>query len=136
DEKKDLFIVPEILNKMEANKWLGDKTGQGFYKKTKDASGKTDILVLDLQTLEYKQQGRPKFATLEATKTIDGLKDRFKVLLSGSDKAADFYRKTFLGLFEYVSKRIPEISDELYRIDDAMKTGFGWELGPFETWDA
>jgi 3-hydroxyacyl-CoA dehydrogenase len=136
DEKKDLFIVPEILNKMEANKWLGDKTGQGFYKKTKDASGKTEILALDLQTLEYKQQGRPKFATLEATKTIDGLKDRFKVLLSGSDKAADFYRKTFLGLFEYVSKRIPEISDELYRIDDAMKTGFGWELGPFETWDA
>lgn len=136
DEKKDIFIVPEILNKMEANKWLGDKTGQGFYKKTKDASGKTEILALDLQTLEYKQQGRPKFATLEATKTIDGLKDRFKVLLSGSDKAADFYRKTFLGLFEYVSKRIPEISDELYRIDDAMKTGFGWELGPFETWDA
>lgn len=136
DEKKDLFIVPEILNKMEANKWLGDKTGQGFYKKTKDASGKTEILALDLQTLEYKQQGRPKFATLEATKTIDGLKDRFKVLLSGSDKAADFYRKTFLGLFEYVSKRIPEISDEVYRIDDAMKTGFGWELGPFETWDA
>jgi len=136
DEKKDLFIVPEILNKMEANKWLGDKTGQGFYKKTKDASGKTEILALDLQTLEYKPQGRPKFATLEATKTIDGLKDRFKVLLSGSDKAADFYRKTFLGLFEYVSKRIPEISDELYRIDDAMKTGFGWELGPFETWDA
>ena len=136
DEKKDLFIVPEILNKMEANKWLGDKTGQGFYKKTKDAAGKTEILALDLQTLEYKQQGRPKFATLEATKTIDGLKDRFKVLLSGSDKAADFYRKTFLGLFEYVSKRIPEISDELYRIDDAMKTGFGWELGPFETWDA
>ena len=136
DEKKDLFIVPDILNKMEANKWLGDKTGQGFYKKTKDASGKTEILALDLQTLEYKQQGRPKFATLEATKTIDGLKDRFKVLLSGSDKAGDFYRKTFLGLFEYVSKRIPEISDELYRIDDAMKTGFGWELGPFETWDA
>lgn len=136
DDKKDLFIVPEILNKMEANKWLGDKTGQGFYKKTKDASGKTEILALDLQSLEYKPQGRPKFATLEATKTIDGLKDRFKVLLSGSDKAADFYRKTFLGLFEYVSKRIPEISDELYRIDDAMKTGFGWELGPFETWDA
>lgn len=136
DEKKELFIVPEILNKMEANKWLGDKTGQGFYKKTKDASGKTEILALDLQTLEYKQQGRPKFATLEATKTIEGLKDRFKVLLSGSDKAADFYRKTFLGLFEYVSKRIPEISDEVYRIDDAMKTGFGWELGPFETWDA
>ncbi|HSZ72781.1 MAG TPA: 3-hydroxyacyl-CoA dehydrogenase NAD-binding domain-containing protein [Cytophagaceae bacterium] len=136
DEKKEIFQVPELLNKMESNKWLGDKTGQGFYKKTKDASGKTEILVLDLQSLEYKQQGRPKFATLEATKTIEGLKDRFKVLLSGSDKAADFYHKTFLGLFEYVSKRIPEISDELYRIDDAMKTGFGWELGPFETWDA
>ena len=136
DEKKDLFQVPELLNKMEANKWLGDKTGQGFYKKTKDASGKTEILVLDLSTLEYKAQGRPKFATLEQTKAIEGLKERFKVLMAGADKAGDFYRKTFLGLFEYVSKRIPEISDEVYRIDDAMRTGFGWDMGPFEIWDA
>ena len=136
DEKKDLFQVPELLNKMEANKWLGDKTGQGFYKKSKDAAGKTEILALDLQTLEYRTQGRPKFATLEQTKTIENLKDRFKVLMAGADKAGDFYRKTFLGLFEYVSKRIPEISDEVYRIDDAMKTGFGWDMGPFEIWDA
>jgi len=136
DEKKELFQVPELLNKMEANKWLGDKTGQGFYKKSKDAAGKTEILALDLQTLEYRTQGRPKFATLEQTKTIEGLKDRLKVLMAGTDKAGDFYRKTFLGLFEYVSKRIPEISDEVYRIDDAMKTGFGWDMGPFEIWDA
>ncbi len=136
DEKKDLFQVPELLNKMEANKWLGDKTGQGFYKKSKDSAGKTEILALDLNTLEYKIQGRPKFATLEQTKAIEGLKERLKVLMAGADKAGDFYRKTFLGLFEYVSKRIPEISDEVYRIDDAMKTGFGWDMGPFEIWDA
>lgn len=136
DEKKDLFQVPELLNKMEANKWLGDKTGQGFYKKSKDSAGKTEILALDLNTLEYRAQGRPKFATLEQTKAIDGLRERLKVLMAGADKAGDFYRKTFLGLFEYVSKRIPEISDEVYRIDDAMKTGFGWDMGPFEIWDA
>jgi 3-hydroxyacyl-CoA dehydrogenase len=136
DEKKALFQVPDLLNKMEANKWLGDKTGQGFYKKSKDSAGKTEILALDLNTLEYKAQGRPKFATLEQTKAIDSLKDRFKILMTGSDKAGEFYRKTFLGLFEYVSKRIPEIADEVYRIDDAMRTGFGWDMGPFEVWDA
>ncbi|HPH45438.1 MAG TPA: 3-hydroxyacyl-CoA dehydrogenase/enoyl-CoA hydratase family protein [Chryseolinea sp.] len=136
DEAREIFKLNEVVNKLEANKWLGDKTGQGFYKKTKNAKGETEILTLDLKTFEYKPKAKAKFATLEATKTIDNLKDRFKVLLAGKDKAGDFYRDAFFGLFQYVTNRIPEISDELFRIDDAVSGGFGWELGPFETWDA
>lgn len=134
DESVAMFKLPELLVKMTANKWLGDKTGQGFYKKVKGANG-SEIHSLDLNTLEYQAKGKVKFATLELTKTIDNLKDRFKVLLSGTDKAGEFYRRTFFGLFTYVSYRIPEIADELYRIDAAMCAGFGWEVGPFETWD-
>ncbi|MFZ6011629.1 MAG: 3-hydroxyacyl-CoA dehydrogenase NAD-binding domain-containing protein [Bacteroidota bacterium] len=136
DEGRDMFKMPEVINKLEQNKWLGDKTGQGFYKKSKNAKGETEILTLDLKTLEYKPKAKTKFGTLETTKTIDNLKDRFKVLLAGKDKAGDFYRDSFYGLFQYVSNRIPEIADELYKIDDAVCAGFGWELGPFETWDA
>ncbi|MFN8417101.1 MAG: 3-hydroxyacyl-CoA dehydrogenase NAD-binding domain-containing protein [Cytophagaceae bacterium] len=136
DESKALFALPELLKKMQENKWLGDKTGQGFYKKTKNEKGATEILSLNLNTMEYGPQQKVKFAALEMTKTIDDLKPRFKVLMSAPDKAGQFYKRTFLGLFKYVSNRIPEISDELYRIDDAMRTGFGWELGPFEIWDA
>ena len=136
DEGREMFKLPDIVNKLEQNKWLGDKTGQGFYKKTKNPKGETEILTLDLKTLEYKPKSKTKFPTLEATKSIDNLKDRFKVLLAGKDKAGDFYRDAFFGLFQYVTHRIPEISDELYRIDDAVCGGFGWDLGPFETWDA
>jgi 3-hydroxyacyl-CoA dehydrogenase len=136
DEGREMFKLPEVVNQLEKNKWLGDKTGQGFYKKTKGAKGETEILTLDLKTLEYKPKTKVKFATLETTKTIDNLKDRFKVLLAGKDKAGDFYRDAFFGLFQYVTNRIPEITDELFRIDDAVCGGFGWDLGPFETWDA
>jgi 3-hydroxyacyl-CoA dehydrogenase len=136
DEGREIFKLPEIINKLEQNKWLGDKTGQGFYKKTKGAKGETEILTLDLKTLEYKPKAKAKFATLETTKTIDNLRDRFKVLLAGKDKAGEFYRDSFYGLFQYVSNRIPEVADELYKVDDAICAGFGWELGPFDTWDA
>lgn len=136
DEGREMFKLPEVVSKLEQNKWLGDKTGQGFYKKTKNAKGETEILTLDLNTLEYKPKTKAKFATLETTKTIDNLKQRFKVLLAGKDKAGEFYCDAFFGLFQYVTNRIPEISDELFRIDDAVCGGFGWELGPFETWDA
>lgn len=134
DEAKALFELPGYVAKMIENNWFGDKTGQGFYKKVKK-DGKSEILALNLKTLEYAPSQKVKFATLEQTKTIDNLRDRIKVLVSGKDKAGDFYRAMFFGLFQYVSNRIPEISDELYKIDDAMKAGFGWELGPFETWD-
>lgn len=136
DEGREMFKLPEVVAKLEKNNWLGDKTGQGFYKKGKDAKGKTEILTLDLNTLEYQPKAKAKFATLETTKTIDNLKDRFKVLLAGKDNAGAFYRDAFYGLFQYAANRIPEISDELFRIDDAVCAGFGWELGPFQTWDA
>ncbi|WNB17645.1 3-hydroxyacyl-CoA dehydrogenase/enoyl-CoA hydratase family protein [Marivirga arenosa] len=134
DESRDTFKLPDVIGKLEENKWLGDKTGQGFYKKTKK-DGKTEILTLDLDSMEYKPKTKPKFATLEASKQVSNLKDRFPVLLGGKDKAGEFYRDSFYGLFQYSSNRIPEISDELYRIDQAICTGFGWEIGPFETWD-
>lgn len=136
DERKELFVLPDFINKMMENKWLGSKTGQGFYKLVRNADGSKDILSLDLNTLEYRANKRASFATLELTKTIDKVVDRFKVLVSGKDKAGEFYRKSFAALFAYVSNRIPEITDELYKIDDAMKAGFGWEHGPFQIWDA
>jgi len=135
DEKHDLFKLPEFINTMMENNWLGSKTKQGFYKKTM-TDGKKEILSLDLNTLEYRPKKRAKFMTLELTKNIDNVIDRFKVLVAGKDKAGEFYRKSFAALFAYVSNRIPEISDELYKIDDAMKAGFGWEHGPFQIWDA
>ncbi|KQB44416.1 3-hydroxyacyl-CoA dehydrogenase [Flavobacterium daejeonense] len=131
DEAHDLFQLPEFISKMVENKWFGSKTGQGFYKKVDK-----DILSLDLNTLEYRAAKKASFATLELTKTIEKPIDRFKVLINGQGKAGEFYRKSFAALFAYVSNRIPEISDELYKIDDAMKAGFGWENGPFEIWDA
>ena len=136
DEAHDLFKLPDFIDTMMENKWLGNKTKQGFYKKTKNAEGKREILALDLDTMEYRPSKKAKFATLELTKTIDKPIDRFKVLVGGKDKAGEFYRKNFAAMFAYVQNRIPEISDELYRIDDAMKAGFGWENGPFEIWDA
>ncbi len=131
DEAHELFKLPDFIAKMLENKWLGSKTGQGFYKK----EGK-DILSLDLDTLEYRPNKKASFATLELTKTIDKPIDRFKVLVKGKDKAGEFYRKSFTSMFAYVSNRVPEITDEFYKIDDAMKAGFGWENGPFEIWDA
>jgi 3-hydroxyacyl-CoA dehydrogenase len=136
DESVSAFELPAIMKSLQDNNWLGDKTGQGFYKKTKDEKGKTVILALDLETLEYRPSAKAKFATLEATKSIDKLADRFAVLLKGKDKAGDFYRKTFAEGFKYATFRIPEIADELYRIDDAICAGFGWQMGLFATADA
>lgn len=131
DEAHNLFQLPDFISKMMENKWLGSKTKQGFYKKVDK-----EILSLDLNTLEYRPQQKANFQTLEATKSIDKVIDRFKVLVKGKDKAGEFYRRSFAGLFAYVSNRIPEITDDLYKIDDAMKAGFGWEHGPFQIWDA
>ena len=136
DEMREQFVIPDFVNHMMENKMLGSKTGKGFYKMTKDANGKRNILTLDLNTLEYREKKSAKFATLELTKTIDNVADRFKVLVAGKDKAGEFYRKSFAAMFAYVQNRIPEISDELYRIDDGLRAGFGWEHGPFQIWDA
>ncbi|MEH1006948.1 3-hydroxyacyl-CoA dehydrogenase/enoyl-CoA hydratase family protein [Winogradskyella sp. ECml5-4] len=136
DERLELFELPDFINTMMENKWLGSKTGQGFYKKVRKEDGSSEILSLDLNTLEYRASKKAKFATLELTKTVDKVVDRFKILVKGKDKAGEFYRKSFAALFAYVSNRIPEITDDLYKIDDAMKAGFGWEHGPFQIWDA
>jgi 3-hydroxyacyl-CoA dehydrogenase len=136
DEMKAMFAIPAWLEKMIANNWLGDKTGQGFFKKTKGSSGEKEIQVLNLATMEYEPRKKPKFATVEAAKPIEDLKTRLKALSAGTDKAGDFYRQFHYNLFSYISHRIPEISDEIYRVDDAMKAGFGWEIGAFESWDA
>jgi 3-hydroxyacyl-CoA dehydrogenase len=135
DEAKELFHIPEFVNGMVKNNWLGSKTGQGFYKKDK-VNGANHFFALDLKTLEYKPSQKVKFPSLELTKTVDSLKERLKILFAANDKAGDFYRSTFYQLFAYASNRIPEIADELYKIDAAMNAGFGWEMGPFEKWDA
>lgn len=136
DEANALFALPGYIQHMLDNKWLGSKSSQGFYKKVKHDNGKSEIMALDLHTLEYKPSQKVKFATLEATKSIDKLADRMKVLFNGKDKAGEFYRKSFVSLFQYSSNRIPEIADEIYKIDDALRAGFGWQQGPFEAWDA
>jgi 3-hydroxyacyl-CoA dehydrogenase len=124
DEARDQFKIPEWLNKLAENKWLGDKTGQGFFKKTKNAAGEKEILTLDLATMEYGPR-----------KPIDDLHTRLKMLFNSPDKAGEFYRLFHYNLFSYISNRVPEISDSLHSIDNAMMTGFGWEIGAFESWD-
>lgn len=135
DEEKALFEIPDFVQKMIENNWLGSKTKQGFSKKSVDENGKKVFLSLNLKTLEYEPSKKVSFPTLEMTKAVDNLEQRTKMLFMGMDKAGEFYRKTFGGLFAYAANRIPEISDDLFKIDDAIKAGFGWELGPFETWD-
>lgn len=135
DEANELFEIPDFVNKMLTNNWLGSKTGQGFYKKEK-VDGVNQFYALDLKSLDYKPSQKVKFAALETTKTVEKLEDRLKILFASKDKAGDFYRATSYQLFAYSSKRIPEIADELYKIDAAMNAGFGWEMGPFEKWDA
>ena len=133
---KEVLQVPGFVRKMQENKWLGDKTGQGFFLKKVNEKGAKEFWSLDPATLEYKAPQKAKFATLETTKTIDNLEKRWPVLAAGQDKAGEFYRQMLGGLLWYAADCIPEIADELYKIDDAMVAGFGWEMGPFATWDA
>ncbi len=137
DEQLQLFNIPDWLQSLLTNNWLGDKTGQGFFKKTntKNEKGEKEILVLNLQTLQYEPRQKPKFASVDAAKPIEDLPTRIKLLVAAPDLAGEFYRQFHYRLFSYISHRVPEISNELYRIDDAMKAGFGWEIGAFETWD-
>ena len=138
DEAKEIFAIPSWLTTMLENNWLGDKTGQGFFKKMPPSptnGGEKEIHTLNLSTMNYEPRTRPKFASVEAAKPIDDLKTRLKMLCSSSDKAGEFYKQFHYSLFSYISHRIPEISDELYRVDDAMMAGFGWDIGAFESWD-
>ena len=136
DERREVFGLPRYVQHLLDAGALGAKSGAGFYKKIKAADGSSEIHALDLKTLEYRPQQKAKFATLEAAKQVDDLVERTRLLFDGKDEAGEFYRRVFADVFAYVSHRVPEIADEPYRIDDAMRAGFGWELGPFETWDA
>jgi len=135
DESREVFTIPSWLQKMVDNNWLGDKTGQGFFSKKKSDKGEKEIFTLDLKTFEYKPRAKSKFPSVEAAKPVDDLKTRLKMLIQAPDKAGEFYRHFHYGLFSYISQRIPEISDEVFPVDDAMMAGFGWEIGAFESWD-
>jgi 3-hydroxyacyl-CoA dehydrogenase len=134
DEARSTFETPAWLEQLLKNSWLGDKTGHGFFKKLK-GGGDKEILTLDLKTMEYGPRQKPKWASADSAKAIDDLPQRLKLLTTAQDKAGEFLRHFHYGLFSYISHRIPEISDEVYRIDDAMMAGFGWEIGAFESWD-
>ena len=134
DEGRAFFEVPDFVNKLVADQRLGEKSGAGFYKKEQTLAGK-EIRTLDISTLQYVPRSKARFASLDQAKSEEDLRKRLPLLLKGTDKAADFYRRFHALLFSYVSHRVPEIADELYKIDDALKAGFGWEAGPFETWD-
>src|SRR5947209_9810674 len=136
DERSELKL-PEFYGKMLANKWLGDKTRQGFYRKEKSADGEQRF-ALDWKTLEYKPQGKVRFAEIDAVKNAKTTGERLKMLLAGDSKSkvTQFYWTVLSDLWTYAANRIPEIAESVVEIDQAMKTGFNWELGPFELWDA
>ncbi|MFN0138773.1 MAG: 3-hydroxyacyl-CoA dehydrogenase/enoyl-CoA hydratase family protein [Pyrinomonadaceae bacterium] len=136
DEDRDVFLVPDVIETMLEKKLLGDKTKGGFYKKSKDADGNRQILELDLKTFEYKPQEKSKFPSLDAAKQIDDKAARIKKLVWGDDRVGEFLWKTISRTCRYAANRIPEIADTIVEIDNAIKWGFGWEIGVFETWDA
>jgi len=135
DEQAGAFEVTKYMEFLLEHKFLGNKSGQGFYKKSKDENGKKQILALNLETLKYEPSVKPEIASLKAGKTIDKLEKKIQYMFDAEDKGGDLVRQSLLGLFAYVSNRIPEITDHLYSIDDAMRAGFAWEMGPFEYWE-
>lgn len=135
DESKDRFELPKSMKVLHENNWLGDKTGKGYFNMIRHKDGTKELKELDFQTMEYKEVEKPRIKSLDEAKSIENLKDRIKFLVNYQDKSGEFYRATFYDLFRYCSFRIPEIADELYRIDQAVSAGFGWEYGPFENWD-
>ncbi|MEB2778892.1 3-hydroxyacyl-CoA dehydrogenase/enoyl-CoA hydratase family protein [Algoriphagus sp. C2-6-M1] len=135
DESREKFKLPNIVEVLYNNKWFGDKTGQGYFKMIRHEDGTKELKEIDFDTFEYKDVEKPKFKALESAKEFEDLKKRIKHLVNFDGKAGEFYRATFYDLFKYCSNRIPEIADELFRIDQAVCAGFGWEIGPFENWD-
>ncbi len=131
DERRADFEVPAPIAQMVERNMLGDKTGGGFMKKTKEG-----IVTLDLKTLEYRPQQKAKFASVGATKGQANTKERIRTLLKGDDRAAEIARKVTWATLTYSSHRLGEIADDVVNIDRGMRWGFGWDLGPFETWDA
>jgi len=131
DEKRETFRLPDVLSKMVENKMLGQKTGSGFFKKAGN-----DILTLDLNTFEYRERQKARFASLDAAKQIDSLEERMRTLVYANDRAGEFLWRTTSEALIYAANRIPEIADNIVEVDNAMKWGFAHEMGVFETWDA
>jgi 3-hydroxyacyl-CoA dehydrogenase len=137
DEQVSAFNVPAYMNFLLDNKFLGNKSGQGFYKRSeeKDAKGRTEFLALNLKTLEYGRDPKNDLPSLGLIRQIENVEKRIKALYESTDKGGQLIREHLLGLFSYVSHRVPEIADQINSIDDALKAGFGWSFGPFEYWD-
>ncbi|HVF86127.1 MAG TPA: 3-hydroxyacyl-CoA dehydrogenase/enoyl-CoA hydratase family protein [Pyrinomonadaceae bacterium] len=136
DEEREVFIAPEFLTRMVGQGILGNKTKGGFYRKQKGEGEKGEIWTLDHASLEYKPSQRVKLPALDAAKNIEATPERIKSLVWGKDRAGAFLWKTFSRTFRYAANRIPEIADTVVEVDRAMRWGFNWELGVFETWDA
>ncbi|MFK7937349.1 MAG: 3-hydroxyacyl-CoA dehydrogenase/enoyl-CoA hydratase family protein [Saprospiraceae bacterium] len=141
DEYTQKFVgmeEPKYMQFLLENKFYGNKSGQGFYKKTKekDKNGRRITYALNLKTLEYAKAERPKFKSVEAAKKIENFAKGFTSLLNHDDEGGRFLNEYFAGLFAYCTNRIPEITPTLYSMDDAMRTGYAWDYGPFEYWDA
>jgi 3-hydroxyacyl-CoA dehydrogenase len=137
DEQAGAFEIPKYLDFLIENKWFGNKSKKGFYEKTaeKDDKGRPVILALNLETLTYAPSQRPTIPSLKEAKGIENLSKRIQYIFKAEDNAGELFRRSLAGLFAYVSNRIPEISDNLYAIDDAVRAGFAWEIGPFQYWD-
>ena len=136
DEERDIFILPTVVEKMLEKNVLGDKTNGGFYKKSRDKEGNRIILELDLETFEYHPQEKTKFPSIGAAKQTENKEKRIKQLVWSKDNVGEFLWKTTSRTLKYAANRIPEIANTVVEIDNAMKWGFGWEIGVFETWDA
>ena len=138
DECRDTFLPAPFVEKMLANKWLGNKTKGGYYKKIKDEKGKNVKYALDWKTMEYAVAQKPKFESISAAKkkADDGVAAMMKIAFNGEDKAGDYVREYLCNNFIYSANRIPEICDTIVEIDNAMKWGYNHQLGPFESWDA
>jgi 3-hydroxyacyl-CoA dehydrogenase len=141
DESREMYKVPALVEEMARRGWLGDKTGQGFYKRVK-GDGDKEILTLDVQTMEYRPRQKARFASLETGKAIEDTPERLRALLAPvlegqkGDKAQQFLWGALSETCLYAARRVPEISDHVVDVDRAMRWGFGWELGPFELIDA
>ena len=133
DECRDIFQSAEFLDKMIANKWLGNKTKGGYYKKVKDEKGKNVKMAIDWKTLEYHPAQKPKFESISAAKkkADDGVAAMMKIAFNGEDKAGEYVREYLCNNFIYSANRIPEICDTIVEIDNAMKWGYNQQLGPF-----
>ncbi|HEX4643638.1 MAG TPA: 3-hydroxyacyl-CoA dehydrogenase NAD-binding domain-containing protein, partial [Candidatus Acidoferrales bacterium] len=142
DESRELYRVPALIEELARRGWIGDKTGSGFYKRVRKSGGESEILTLDPVKMEYRPQQKARFASIEAGKAIESTRARLKMLVAPilegkeGDKAQKFIWGVLSGMCLYAARRVPEISDSIVDVDRAMRWGFGWELGPFEVWDA